>query len=328
MLRKPIFEENNMNYLNEQTLKSVVIKNEEEKLEKDDLKKLVELANYDFKKEIKNSEVQTKPTNTDDAPKNIFSNINFTNLFTPIIYPCNFLIPKLNLNLIKDDIQFTQKKRGRKTEKIETSTPHNKFADDNLRKKSKHILLTEVQNFLNSKLKEIYSDDIGKGILLKQLLTLNHKEKSNIIVDDNKLFLNKTLQEIFSDNISKKYTNFPLNHNKNLINRLLNEEDEEKRKYFNKLFNLTFIDALHHFQGKSIIKELSGLKTYKEVIKKYEDDKDYYENLSYHLTNFEEIINSKKSRKSRKKKEEEAKKIMQEYNSLFKSKELENPKND
>ena len=198
----------------------------------------------------------------------------------------------------------------------------------NLRKKSKHILLTEVQNFLNSKLKEIYSDDIGKGILLKQLLTLNHKEKSNIIVDDNKLFLNKTLQEIFSDNISKKYTNFPLNHNKNLINRLLNEEDEEKRKYFNKLFNLTFIDALHHFQGKSIIKELSGLKTYKEVIKKYEDDKDYYENLSYHLTNFEEIINSKKSRKSKKKKEEEAKKIMQENNSLFKSKELENPKND
>ena len=63
------------------------------------------------------------------------------------------------------------------------------------------------------------------------------------------------------------------------------------------------------------------------MIKKYEDDKDYYENLSYHLTNFEEIINSKKSRKSKKKKEEDAKKIMQEYNSLFKSKELENPKN-
>ena len=114
MLRKPIFEENNMNYLNEQTLKSIMLKNEEEKLGKDDLKKLVELANYDFKKEIKNSEVQTKPTNTDDAQKNIFPNINFTNLFTPIIYPCNFLIPKLNLDLIKDDVQFTQKKRARR----------------------------------------------------------------------------------------------------------------------------------------------------------------------------------------------------------------------
>ena len=168
-------------------------------------------------------------------------------------------------------------------------------------------------------MKEIYLDDIGKGILLKQLLTLNHKEKANIIVDDNKLFLNKTLQEIFSENISRKYTNFPLNHNKNLINRLLNEENEEKKKYFNKLFNFTFIEVLHHFQGKSVIKELCGLKTYKEVLKKYEDDKDYYENLLYHLTNFEEIINSKKSRKSKKKKEEEAKKIIQEYNLLFDS---------
>ena len=87
------------------------------------------------------------------------------------------------------------------------------------------------------------------------------------------------------------------------------------------MFNFTFIEVLHHFQGKSVIKELCGLKTYKEVLKKYENDKDYYENLLYHLTNFEEIINSKKSRKSKKKKEEEAKKIIQEYNLLFEPKE-------
>ena len=66
--------------------------------------------------------------------------------------------------------------------------------------------------------------------MLKQLLTLNHKQKANIIVDENKQFLQKTLQEIFSDNISKRYTNYPLDHNKNLINRLLEEDDEEKRK--------------------------------------------------------------------------------------------------
>ena len=317
MLKRPIFEENNMNYLNDQPLKTIVFKNEEEKIEKEELNKLVESTNFGFKEEIKNSEAQTKPTNTDDIPKNIFPNINFTNLFNPLIYPCNFILPKLDLNLIKDKIEFTQKKRGRKTERTEDAKPHNKFADDNLRKKCKHLILSEILNFLNSKLKEIYLDDIGKGILLKQLLTLNHKEKANIIVDDNKLFLNKTLQEIFSENISRKYTNFPLNHNKNLINRLLNEENEEKKEYFNKLFNFTFIEVLHHFQGKLVIKELCGLKTYKEVLKKYEDDKDYYENLLYHLTNFEEIINSKKSRKSKKKKEEEAKKIIQEYNLLF-----------
>ena len=131
---------------------------------------------------------------------------------------------------------------------------------------------------------------------------MNHKQKANIIVDENKQFLQKTLQEIFSDNISKRYTNYPLDHNKNLINRLLEEDDEEKRKYFNNLFNLTFLEVLHHFQGKEIINELVGLKTYKEALKNFEDEKDYYENLKYHLTNFEEIINSKKSRRPRKQK--------------------------
>jgi hypothetical protein len=155
-------------------------------------------------------------------------------------------------------------------------------------------------------LKEIYKDNIGNGILLKQLLTLNHKQKANIIVNDNKQFLQKTLQEIFSDDISRRYTNFPSDHNKNLINRLLEEDDEEKRKYFNTLFKLTFSEVLCHFQGKQIIKELVGLRTYKEALKNYETEKDYYENLKYHLTNFEEIINSKKSRRSRKQKKVEA----------------------
>jgi len=50
---------------------------------------------------------------------------------------------------------------------------------------------------------------------------------------------------------------------------------------------------------------LVGLRTYKEALKNYETEKDYYENLKYHLTNFEEIINSKKSRRSRKQKKVE-----------------------
>jgi hypothetical protein len=83
---------------------------------------------------------------------------------------------------------------------------------------------------------------------LRQLLTLNHKEKANINIIENQNFIKKTLQEIFSEDISKRYTNFPSNHNKELINRLLNEEDEEKKNYFTKLFNISFSEALHHFQ--------------------------------------------------------------------------------
>ena len=303
MLKKPIFEVDNCN---------VIIKNEEEKLGHDDINNEVNSSKLDSKTDIKNIEAQTtKQTNTDDFSKNIFQNKDLLR-FNYFSFPFNFFTSGSFLNLVREpekeqeQNEIKEKKRGRKTERTEVSNPHNKFADDNLRKKSKHIILSEILTFLNSKLKEIYKDNIGNGILLKQLLTLNHKQKANIIVNDNKQFLQKTLQEIFSDDISKRYTNFPSDHNKNLINRLLEEDDEEKRKYFNTLFKLTFSEVLCHFQGKQIIKELVGLRTYKEALKNYETEKDYYENLKYHLTNFEEIINSKKSRRSRKQKKIEA----------------------
>ena len=302
MLKKPIFEVDNC---------SVIIKNEEEKLGHDDINNEVNSSKLDSKTDIKNIEAQTtKQTNTDDFSKNIFQNKDLLR-FNYFSFPFNFFTTGKFLNLVREPEkeqehnEIKEKKRGRKTERTEVSNPHNKFADDNLRKKSKHIILSEILTFLNSKLKEIYKDNIGNGILLKQLLTLNHKQKANIIVNDNKQFLQKTLQEIFSDDISRRYTNFPSDHNKNLINRLLEEDDEEKRKYFNTLFKLTFSEVLCHFQGKQIIKELVGLRTYKEALKNYETEKDYYENLKYHLTNFEEIINSKKSRRSRKQKKVE-----------------------
>jgi hypothetical protein len=302
MLKKPIFEVDNC---------SVIIKNEEEKLGHDDINNEVNSSKLDSKTDIKNIEAQTtKQTNTDDFSKNIFQNKDLLR-FNYFSFPFNFFTSGKFLNLVREPEkeqehnEIKEKKRGRKTERTEVSNPHNKFADDNLRKKSKHIILSEILTFLNSKLKEIYKDNIGNGILLKQLLTLNHKQKANIIVNDNKQFLQKTLQEIFSDDISRRYTNFPSDHNKNLINRLLEEDDEEKRKYFNTLFKLTFSEVLCHFQGKQIIKELVGLRTYKEALKNYETEKDYYENLKYHLTNFEEIINSKKSRRSRKQKKVE-----------------------
>ena len=303
MLKKPIFEVDNC---------SAIIKNEEEKLGHDDINNEVNSSKLDSKTDIKNIEAQTtKQTNTDDFSKNIFQNKDLLR-FNYFSFPFNFFTSGTFLNLVREPEkeqehnEIKEKKRGRKTERTEVSNPHNKFADDNLRKKSKHIILSEILTFLNSKLKEIYKDNIGNGILLKQLLTLNHKQKANIIVNDNKQFLQKTLQEIFSDDISRRYTNFPSDHNKNLINRLLEEDDEEKRKYFNTLFKLTFSEVLCHFQGKQIIKELVGLRTYKEALKNYETEKDYYENLKYHLTNFEEIINSKKSRRSRKQKKVEA----------------------
>jgi hypothetical protein len=100
------------------------------------------------------------------------------------------------------------------------------------------------------------------------------------------------LGEIFSDPISGRFTNFPPNHNKNLIGKLMNEEDENKRIYFINLFNLTFIQCLKHFRGELYINELDGLKCFNQVkndiLNKYvEDGEEYIDSLCYYLNNFE-----------------------------------------
>ena len=312
MLRKPIFLEENINpnenlsFNKEQTKKQSIIKNEEEFLKNEDLKKLAETTLEKIINDEQNYEAQTKQTNSEVNNKFIYQHKDFHNInnnliiLPPTLFPPFIMFKSFNLENHKENEEKKgQQKRGRKTERENSEIPHNKFANDNLRKKSKHIILSEILTFLNLKLKEIYKNNLGNGILLRQLLTLNHKEKANINIIENQNFIKKTLQEIFSEDISKRYTNFPSNHNKELINRLLNEEDEEKKNYFTKLFNISFSEALHHFQGKIIIKELIGLKTYEESIKKYENEKDYHENLKFHLTNFEEIINSKKPRKKK-----------------------------
>lgn len=66
-----------------------------------------------------------------------------------------------------------------------------------------------------------------------------------------------------------------------LIKYLMNEKDENKRIYFNKLFNINFIECLNNFIGKKFIPELDGLKCLEdikneEIINKYPLDGERY----------------------------------------------------
>ena len=168
--------------------------------------------------------------------------------------------------------------------------------DENMRKDCKHILLKIIFNFINSKISEIYNDNIGQGICIKQFQSLNQKQKSELKIDFNKDFLKKTLGQILSENISPKITNFSQHHNKNLIQELLNEKDIEKKKYFNKLFNLTFLQCLEHFRETDYHEELSGMPLLKDEINNYLEDDDYIKSLQYYFSKYENIINNKRSR--------------------------------
>ena len=213
---------------------------------------------------------------------------------------------KIKSNKNKKNEKMKKMKCGRKTKlNNDKNVEHNKYSDDNLRRKCKHLVLKYTLKFINHQILIIYNGNIGNGIFKKELQTLNQSQKSDATINFNKMFLSRTLKEIFSQNISGRFTNFPPHHNRLLIEKLLNEKDEEKRIYFSSLFNLTFIQCLKHFRGEEKIDILEGLKCFDEIkdeiINNYEDDGiDYYTTLYYYLNHYEEIINNKKARKPRK----------------------------
>ena len=92
-----------------------------------------------------------------------------------------------------------------------------------------------------------------------------------------------------------------------MIESLIKDIDEERRKYFIKLFDITFIDCLKYFrEDKEALKigELNGLKKIsaikEELIKEHGNE--YFETFINYLQNFEDIINNKRARKRRKEK--------------------------
>ena len=260
---------------------------------------LYESKNLENKNNLHRSEIPTDQSNYDDKKSYIYSTRIIANT---VIVPIN--------NVKDEEIKMVEIKQEEKPEKMPKfgrkkarsgiEGKHNKFSDDNLRRKCKHIILNEILMFINDKINEIYDGDLGQGILIKKLYTLNHNQKANAVIKYNKEFLYKTLGDIFSENISSRYTNFPKEHNKYLIEKLRQEKDDAKRIYFNNLFNLTFLQSLKHFIGREDVVELDGLKTLDEIMKQFDYDSEYKSCLDYYLRNFDIIINNKKSRKSRK----------------------------
>ena len=187
-----------------------------------------------------------------------------------------------------------EKKRGRKrkrennndNENSEDKKAHNKFSD------------------VNEKIREKYKSNLGHVKFKKELKILNQEKKAKSTVDFDKSFLTKTLKEIFSSDISARFYNFSKDYNRKLIKSLLQDKDEERKQYFIKLFNITFIECLKYFREDEealITEELNGFKKISlikdELIKKHGND--YLEIFNHYLNNFEEIINNKKGRNRR-----------------------------
>ena len=197
-------------------------------------------------------------------------------------------INKKRKELENYNISEENKKIGRKNKKSGKTGHHNKYSEDNIRRKIILMILNIVLDYCN-----IQISKFGK------LLKINSEQKKRAKVLFSKNLLNKPLKEIFSENISEKFSKFEKNHNKILITNLLNVKDETKKIEFEDLFNLTFSDCLKHFIGIKFCPKLSNMILFEEACKKYEkydDYQDYKIILEYYTKYFEKIISLKKQR--------------------------------
>ena len=100
-------------------------------------------------------------------------------------------------------------------------------------RKIKSIVINHMMDFINKKIEEKYINN-GNGIRIKKLLKMKKEQVSNTKTNYNIDFMNKKLKDIFSENITSRYTNpirYPPEKNKNLIEELTIEQDEEKKNY-------------------------------------------------------------------------------------------------
>lgn len=209
------------------------------------------------------------------------------------------MISKQNLPI--DEIKKTQKlnKFGRKKKDSSEERKHNKYSGDNIIRKCKRILLHFLYVLINNIIDENYNNDTNYDKKTKRLLKINQFQITNSDVKFNKEFLNKQLKDIFSVNVSLKCKKYGVEHNKILIDKLLNEEDDNKRLLFTKIFNLTFFECLEHFRRTKYINELDNLVKYEDICKDFEDDEDYLFSFKFYIENYEKITENKRERKKK-----------------------------
>ena len=197
--------------------------------------------------------------------------------------------------------KFLQKKIAKTNTK---NKKRKKLDDQSMRKECKSIILDCIFDFINRKIGELYNFKIDNVKNTKLFQNLNQKQISENKIKYNKDFINRTLKDIFSEKIKSQITSFIPFHNLKLVNQLTNETDLDKRNYFNRLFNLTFLQCLKHFRESEYYEELNGMKLLKEVIEENLNDTNYIEVLKYYIFYYENILEKKKSRNRNKKKSE------------------------
>ena len=190
-----------------------------------------------------------------------------------------------------------KRRRGRKKKGSLIKGNHDKYSSDNLIRKIKGIIINILFSFINLTIHEKYKNEPDYNIDKDKLMKIKQDQTVNSNIGFNQNFLKETLENIFSVDISGKYKKYNSEHNRNLIIKLLNDNNMERRQIFHNLFTKTFLECLEHFYGIKNINELEGIETFDKYKEKSREDNDYLASLEYTLKNYETIIRNKRGRK-------------------------------
>jgi hypothetical protein len=222
----------------------------------------------------------------------------------PIIEELNSY-PQCNLKteLKSKNELFITSKRGRKNKNIEKSVEkinkaiissknkveHNKFCNDNVRRRIKALYNKYIITFLNNLMKTKFEHN------KLHFVKMNIRITKDIGIEYNRNLLNKTIKEIISS-VSKKYQNSE--NNKNCIRFI--EEQNHNEDILN-ILNMTYKDLYTDYYLKSTKENTleNSFEAHKEFILST-DGKLYLEIFIKNAENFVEFYIKSKNRKSRK----------------------------
>ena len=218
---------------------------------------------------------------------NIFLNMNNEN----IINKTN-LNNNINNNLemkINQIMEQINKKPilGRKTKRSGLSGKHNKYSIDNVIRKVKNRFINSAFNYINKQFK-------NKNL---HLLKIVGKQGMEINRNQNILWLKKTMKDVFYEDITIKTYNSNKDYNRQLIDKIYLEKDEQK---VIGLLNLNILDFMNLYCSKE---KKEGMEQLDDIINelKLNGEDEAYLNLFRNVSiNFESILKKQKSRERNK----------------------------
>lgn len=184
--------------------------------------------------------------------------------------------------------------RNSKNEIYLQKNQHTKDEINNIITKIKRNVMSNIIYFINILLKNSENPRIKER-------RLNKIDQSIIIVckkEQNLELLEKTLKDLLSSEISIKYRHFDKNYNKELIDIILEEDDEDIKEVLNKTLEDMVNIYVQDIVEDNIYKDFRRIKDDKsDILELYENDgTEYFNKYEAVAKNLKRIISARPSR--------------------------------